>query len=389
MVYKQFTTFKVFIPSYMGCGCSKRIGITLATQGLKKAFIIYDKGTYNAGIIQPIIDNVANAGLDVNLFDGVQPDPPDDIIEAASDQCNGFGADVIVAIGGGSSIDSAKGVNVLVNNPKPLTSHIGLAKTLKKGLPLVAVPTTSGTGSETTDVAVLSVMNENGRKDAIVSHACLATMTFLDPELTVGVPAKMTAATGMDAFAHATEAITSSMANPVSDELGGAAVRLITKWLPIAFDDGKNIEAREKMQLASYIAGAAFQQTNTQLGHGFGHAMGTFFHVMHGIGCTVCLPWVIARSAKYEPHKVRIITEAMGLDIPESASNDELGKAVKEAIIKLSKRVQIPNIKDLGIPKEAMLSIVPAIVAEKPTLTAPWIPNAAELAAIVEEAYDI
>jgi alcohol dehydrogenase len=388
-MYQTLTTFKVFVPAYMGCGTSQRIGIALTEKGYKKAFVVFDKGTRDAGIITPIIENIENAGIEVCQFDGVLPDPPTAMVEEASAKCNAFKPDVIVAIGGGSTMDTAKSVNVLVNNPPPLRQYLGLAKTIKSGVPLVFVPTTSGTGSETTTVSVLSITEQGGRKDSILSHVCQGSMAFLDPELTVGMPPKMTAATGLDAFAHAAEAITGSMANPISDELGASAIRLIYNYLPKAFDDGKDLEARERMQLGSFLAGAAFEATSTQLSHSFGHSMGTFFHVVHGLGCAVCLPWVIARSAKYEPHKVRIIADAMGLNVPKSAGSDELARAVKEAIIAFNKRVQIPNIKGLGISKEAILAIVPAIIADGPSLTAPWPINNAEVTAMIEEAYEI
>ena len=268
------------------------------------------------GIAQPIIDNINDAGIETVCFDGVLPDPPDEMVEEAAEIARSSKCDVIVAIGGGSSMDTAKGVNVLINNPPPIRQYFGVQKNLRPGLPMAFIPTTAGTGSETTNMCVISCVSLN-KKDSVVSPVCVGEMAFLDAELTLGLPSVPTAQTGIDAFAHVVESITGAQANPLSDALCRDAIRTIKKWLPVAVADGKNIVAREKMMEASFFAGMAFTNALVHLGHSIGHTIGARFHVPHGQACAFCLPEVIEYTARTEKEKVIMICEAMGVNVPK------------------------------------------------------------------------
>ena len=382
----MITSYGIFVPALMGRYSSKRIGVALRAKGYQKAFVIYDKGMWDFGIAPPIIKNLNASGIETVCFDGVLADPPDEMIEAAAEIARDSGCDVIVGIGGGSSMDTAKGVNVLINNPPPIKQYFGVQKNLKPGLPLVFVPTTAGTGSEVTNMTVISCVSEN-RKDSVVSPICVGSLAILDPELTIGLPPKATAMTGADAFAHAVESMTGAQANPLSDAMAKNAIRDICKWLPIAVEDGKNIEARERMLEASMFAGMAFTNALVHIGHSIGHTLGAKFHIPHGTACAVCLPEVIEWSARTEAHKVRMICECMGTELPEDATWEETGAAARKLIRDFLKKIGMPNIAELGIDLEAVLKIAPLVTLDTGIAIAPFRITGDRVEKIFKDAY--
>ena len=382
------TSYSVFVPALMGSGSSKRIGINLRAKGHKKAFVIYDKGMWDFGIAQPIIENLNMAGIKTECFDGVSPDPPDEMVEEAAEIARKAKCDVIVGIGGGSSMDTAKGVNVLINNEPPIRKYFGIQNNLKPGLPMVFIPTTAGTGSEVTNMTVISCVSEN-RKDSVLSPVCTASLAILDPDLTVSLPPGVTAATGIDAFAHAVESLTSGQANPMSDAMAQVAIRDIFKWLPVAIEDGKNIEARQRMLEASMFAGMAFTNALVHLGHCLGHAFGAQFDIPHGNACAVCLPEVIEWTARSESRKVRMICDCMGVSVPEDASWQETGALAKDTIRAFLKKVNMPaNIKQLGISLEDAKKIVPLVNADTGLALCPYRITRSGIEKMIESAYN-
>lgn len=384
----MITSFNVFVPSLMGKGSSKRIGMMMREKGYKKAFVVYDKGVWEVGIVPTIIENINVVGIETVCFDGVLPDPPDVLVEEAAKMACAAGCDVIVGVGGGSAIDTAKGVNVLINNPPPLKQWLGIQKGLKSGLPMIFVPTTAGTGSEVTNMTVVTVTSEN-RKDSVISPVCQGTLAILDPDLTMGLPPKMTATTGFDALAHALECMTGGDANPLSDALAREVIRSIRKWLPIAVADGKNEIAREKMIEASMFAGMAFTNALVHLGHVIGHAIGARFHVAHGDACAVCMPEVIEWTARSEIEKVRDICECMGATVPEDATWQEVGAIAREAIRSFLKEIGLPaNIQELGLSLEEVLTIVPLVNADNGMCVNPYRITKSEVEALLKAAYD-
>ncbi|MGE5679018.1 MAG: iron-containing alcohol dehydrogenase [Pseudomonadota bacterium] len=383
----MITSYNVFVPSIMGNGSSLRTGLKVRELGCKNVMVVYDKGLKAAGISDTIVENIRNAGIDTVCFDGVLPDPPDTMVEEAAEIARLEGIDGIVAIGGGSAIDTAKGINVLINNTPPIMNYFGVQKSLKRGVPMVFIPTTSGTGSEVTNMCVISCTSR-GNKDSVVSPVCVATLAILDPELTLGLPPKMTAATGADALAHAVESMTGGQSNPLSDALARDAIRTIAKWLPIAYQDGSNLEAREQMLLASMFAGMAFTNGLVHLGHSIGHTLGAHFHIPHGIACGVTLPEVIEYTSKTEYKKVRMICECLGADVPEEATPEEVGSAARMALRVLLKSIGIPNIKELGIPLEAAVKVAPLVTADTGFALVPYRITAARVAEMIKSAYD-
>ena len=382
----MITTYECFVPPIMGFGASKRIGIALHARGHKKAFVIYDKGMEDFGIAPPIVENLHMSNIETVCFDEVVPDPPDEMVEHAAEIARTAGCDVTVAIGGGSSMDTAKGVNVLINNPPPIRQYFGVPKGLRPGLPMVFVPTTAGTGSETTNMCVISCVSQN-KKDSVVSPVCLGSLAILDPELTLGLPPRSTAMTGIDAFAHAVESLTGGQANPLSDALARDAIHTITRWLPRAVENGKDPVAREKMLEASYFAGMAFTNALVHLGHSIGHTIGARFHVPHGLACAFCLPEVIEYTAWTEKEKVEMICEEMGVTVPEGADWKEVGALARDAIRALIKKVGLPNLEQSNIPLDELVKLAPMVTADTGFAIIPYRITAARVAEMFRSAY--
>lgn len=383
----MITSYEVFVPAIMGSGSSLRTGIKVRQLGCKKVLVVYDSGLKAVGIADTILESLQNAGIETVIFDGVLPDPPDTMVEEAAEMARSKGIDGIVAIGGGSAIDTAKGINVLINNEPPIMKHFGVQKNLKPGVPMVFIPTTSGTGSEVTNMCVISCTSR-GNKDSVVSPVCVGTLAILDPELTIGLPPKMTSATGVDALAHAVESLTGAHSNPLSDALARDSIRLIAKWLPVAYKDGANLEAREHMLLASMFAGMAFTNALVHLGHAMGHTLGAQFHIPHGIACALVLPEVMEYASKTESKKVQMICECMGVNVADDATPEEIGVTANKTIRAFLKSLEIPTLKELGISSEALIKIAPLVTADTGFALVPYRITTAKVAEILMAAYD-
>jgi alcohol dehydrogenase len=237
-------------------------------------------------------------------------------------------------------MDTAKAVNILLTNPSPIGKYLpgpGMSFA-KPGKALILIPTTSGTGSEVTPIAVLTI-TERHAKGGIMGPACRASLAIVDPSLAAGMPPSITADTGMDAFAHAAEAITSIQANPMSDILAEKAIGLICAYLPKVVKDGTDMEARTNMSFAAMLAGYAFSDAITHFGHAIGHSLGAKYHIPHGNACGIALPGVMEFVAKAVPERVRYVGKAMGLDMPDTLSIEQTGKRVADAIRALSAEI--------------------------------------------------
>ncbi len=343
-------------PVIFGEGASQDTGKKLKEHGIKKVFCVYDKGIKATGMVDRIIQTIHAEGIKVVEFDGVLPDPPDAIVDQAGEIGRKEGVDGVLGIGGGSSIDTAKAVNVLLGNPGNISTYFDMGVVQKPCKPLFAIPTTAGTGSEVTAVAVISNTKEE-KKQGVRGKNCIPTLAIVDPSLTLGLPPQITAATGMDAFSHAVEAFTSILNNPMSDILALEAMSLVSRYLPVAVREGSNAEARSKMMFASTIAGMSFNDATPHLGHAIAHTMGAKFHVPHGTGCGLAMPAVIEYVSDIMPDKVRAIGKAMGMDLDDGLSNEELGVAVADSVRKLLREIGVPSLKDLDIHESGLNKI--------------------------------
>lgn len=375
----------IFIPMEFGVGITRETGKLLLERGHKKVMVIYDRGVKAAGVCDPIIESIQSAGIETVVYDDVVNDPTTTHIDEAGRIIRESGVDGLVAIGGGSTIDSAKAMNVLSRNDPPILDYCWPnQKPAVMGLPLYAIPTTSGTGSEVTWLSIL-VEPVGKQKRAVSGPHAAPTLAIIDPVVTLGMPAGITASTGCDAFSHAYEGVTGRIMNPVSNLLGLDAISRITKWLPIACAEPDNLQAREALMIASTFAGMSFTHTGCHVGHCIGHNVGTLYHVAHGAACAAALPEVAERIAPQRPDQTRDILKAMGLEAPEK--DEELGAAIRQAIRQLFDSVGIKGLKSLDIPFDGLDELAERAVDDSCMNCAPVRWTKEEMLETLEKAY--
>ncbi|MDO9533775.1 MAG: iron-containing alcohol dehydrogenase [Bacillota bacterium] len=384
----MIVNFNRTVPVLFGPGAALRTGLKVKQLGVKKVLCVYDQGVKSAGIADKIVDNLKAAGIQVVIYDGVEVDPPDTNINNAAEMANTENVDGIVGVGGGSTMDTAKAINVLLTNPPPISRYyVGSGNEMKPGKVLVLLPTTAGTGSEVTPISVVSDTATHSKK-GVIGPTATATLAIVDPELLVELPPKITAATGMDAFSHAVEALTSEGMNPMSDVLAEKAVELITQNLLKAVKDGSDLNARTNMSFASLIAGFAFTDSLTHWGHAIAHTIGAQFHIPHGVGCAVALPAVVEYVADAVPEKVWRVALAMGLSLPEDMPPLELGAAVAEAIRNLNRDVGIPSLKEFKVEEASLEQLPGAVLADDCAMFGPKRASAGQVLSMLKKAYE-
>lgn len=353
-----------------------------------KVLSIYDQGVKEAGIVGPIIENMEKAGLKVVQFDKVLADPPDAMVNECGELARGEKVDGIVGIGGGSSLDTAKAVNVMLGNPGPIEGYLGPGIPHKPGKPLALIPTTAGTGSEVTHMAVIT-KTRNNAKDSLTGPATIASVAIVDPLLTLRLPPHITSATGMDTFAHALEAYTSDGRNTMSDMLAEKAIELVTTYLPKAVREGSDVEARTHMSFACLIAGMSFNDAIPHFGHAFGHTLGAMHHVPHGIGCAIGLPGVIEIAAGVLPNRVRKVGEFMGLRLSDSLSPAEVGKQVSDRMIAFNQEIGIPTLKELNVKESDLPRLATGTLGDGCFLFLPKKIGMQQVFSLIQKAYAV
>ena len=280
----------------VGPGSSGRLGQAIAGFGHSKILIVTDSVISKLGLLKDLTDALTAGGTRYVVFDEITPDAPIPLIEKGIAFYNENECDALVAFGGGSSMDASKAIAISASNPKPLRKLAGYLKGLKAPAKIYAVPTTAGTGSEVTVAAVISDP-ERHAKLVIVDPRMVPKMAALDPTLMTGLPPHITAATGIDALTHAIEAFVGNWCTPYSDGMALSAVGMIFENLRTAYTDGKNLEAREKMSLASTYAGFAFTRANVGYVHAIAHQFGGKYHTPHGLANAIMLPLVLKYSS--------------------------------------------------------------------------------------------
>lgn len=344
----MFFSINYSVPVLFGDRVSLQTASKLKEMGLKKVLCVFDKDLKATGIIDPILNNLRALEIQMVEYDAVIPDPPDTIVDAGGELGRQEQVDCILGIGGGSSLDTAKGINILMTNNPPITNYFSARVPQKPGVKLVLIPTTSGTGSEVTTVSVITNTGTS-LKRSVSGANCTADLAIVDPHLTIGLPPRITAFTGMDAFAHALEAYTSIGTTMMSDVLSEKAIELISRYLPRAVREGSDLEARTQMSFASTIAGYSFSNAYVHIGHAIAHTLGALAHVPHGIGCAIAAPPVVQFVAGIYPERIRRIGEILGLELKDSLSLQELAEAVMDGIRSLNKEIGIPTLKELGV----------------------------------------
>ena len=324
----------------VGPGSSARLGQAVAGFGHRKILIVTDSIIAKLGLLKGLTDALTAGGAQFVVFDEITPDAPIPLIEKGIAFYQRQGCDAIVAFGGGSSMDASKAIAVAVSNPKPLRQLAGYLKGLRAPVPIYAVPTTAGTGSEVTVAAVISDP-EAHKKLVIVDPRMVPKMAALDPSLMTGLPPHITAATGIDALTHAIEAFVGHWATPYSDGMALSAVGLIFDNLRTAYTNGKNLEAREKMALASTYAGFAFTRANVGYVHAIAHQFGGLYHTPHGLANAIMLPYVLKYSRPAITERLALLAVAAKVG-SDGEATDVLAQKFLDAVDQLN--------HDLGIP---------------------------------------
>jgi len=336
-----------------GAGCTETIEEEATKIGVKRALIVTDPGVYKAGVTDSVKEYLSKAKLSVDVFSEAEPEPSYSKLNATANELRRNNYDLVVAIGGGSSIDTAKGLSALFTHGGIGQDYAGVDKIPGPCVPVFACPTTAGTGSEVTNIAIFDD-REQGLKIGMVSPYIFARLAFVDPTLTYGCPAKVTAASGMDALIHAIEGYTSNKTSTFSDALALEAMRLIVGGLGKVVKNGSDKEARNHMAEGALLAGIAFMNSGCAAVHALALALGSQFHVPHGVANAVLLPYVTACNLSFNLPRYATIAKMLGVKT-EGLSNQEAAEKGLEAAKTLAADIGIPlHLRELEVPKEAL-----------------------------------
>lgn len=351
--------------SYFGPGAREVLPQEISRMGFKKAFVATDKDLIKFGVADKVLKVLENAGIPYEVFSEIKPNPTVSNVKAGVEAFAKSGADFIIAIGGGSSMDTAKAVGIITNNPQfaDVVSLEGVADTKKKSVPIIALPTTAGTAAEVTINYVITD-EENEKKMVCVDPNDIPVMAIVDAELMYTLPRGLTAATGMDALTHAIEGLITKGAWEMSDMFELKAIEMIARYLETAVNEPQNAEARNGMAVAQYIAGMAFSNVGLGVVHGMAHPLGAIFDIPHGVANALLLPTVMEFNMPAAIDKYVQIAKAMNV-YSAGMSNEEAAEAAVEAVRQLSIRVGIPqHLAELGIKAEDLDKLATAAAAD-------------------------
>ena len=338
--------------SYHGAGAIKEIATEVKGRGFKKAFVCSDPDLIKFGVTKKVTDVLDNADIDYEIYSEIKPNPTIENVQTGVAAFKASGADCIIAIGGGSSMDTAKAIGIIINNPDfaDVRSLEGVVPTTNKCVPIIAVPTTAGTAAEVTINYVITDTEKN-RKMVCVDPKDIPVVAVVDPDMMSSMPKGLTAATGMDALTHAIEGYITAGAWELSDMFHLKAIEIISNSLRGAVENTP--EGREGMALGQYVAGMGFSNVGLGIVHSMAHPLGALYDTPHGVANAIILPTVMEYNAPATGEKYRNIAKAMGVDGVDGMTLDEARKAAVNAVKKLSKDVGIPeNLKDIVKPED-------------------------------------
>lgn len=338
--------------SYHGAGAIKEIATEVKGRGFKKAFVCSDPDLIKFGVTKKVTDVLDNADIDYEIYSEIKPNPTIENVQTGVAAFKTSGADCIIAIGGGSSMDTAKAIGIIIKNPDfaDVRSLEGVAPTTNKCVPIIAVPTTAGTAAEVTINYVITDTEKN-RKMVCVDPKDIPVVAVVDPDMMSSMPKGLTAATGMDALTHAIEGYITAGAWELSDMFHLKAIEIISNSLRGAVENTP--QGREGMALGQYVAGMGFSNVGLGIVHSMAHPLGALYDTPHGVANAIILPTVMEYNAPATGEKYRNIAKAMGVDGVDGMTIDEARKAAVNAVKKLSKDVGIPeNLKDIVKPED-------------------------------------
>ena len=338
--------------SYHGAGAIANIAVEAKNRAFKKAFVCSDPDLIKFGVTKKVLDVLDKDGLAYEVYDNIKPNPTIENVQSGVAAFKKSGADYLIAIGGGSSMDTAKAIGIIINNPEfaDVRSLEGVAPTKKPAVPIIAVPTTAGTAAEVTINYVITDVEKN-RKMVCVDPHDIPVVAVVDPEMMASMPKGLTAATGMDALTHAIEGYITKAAWELSDMFHLKAIEIISRSLRGAV--ANTPEGREGMALGQYVAGMGFSNVGLGIVHSMAHPLGALYDTPHGVANAIILPTVMEYNAPCTGEKYRDIAKAMGVEGTEKMSQEEYRKAAVDAVKQLSHDVGIPaNLKDIVKPED-------------------------------------
>ena len=327
MAFTHYTVKKIV----HGLGAIKQAPVEVKNLKGSKAFIVTDPGLAKIGVQKPLEEALTAGGVEWKLYAEAQLEPSMDSIQHCTDEAKAFGADVIIGFGGGSALDTTKAASVLLSNEGPIDKYFGMNLVPNPCLPSILIPTTAGTGSEMTNISVLAD-TKNGGKKGVVSEYMYADVVILDAELTFGLPPKVTAMTGVDAFVHAMESFCGIAATPITDALNLQAMKLVAGNIRQAYANGKNAAARDAMLYGSALAGMGFGNTQNGIIHAIGTTLPVECHIPHGLAMSFCAPFSVGFNYIANPEKYAIVADRYISDEQPGRNN-----------VPIASRISTPN----------------------------------------------
>lgn len=374
--------------SYFGAGARRMLADEFRGRGYVRAFVVTDKDLIRFGVAGKVTGVLDEAGIAYEIFSDLKPNPTVKNVQAGVEAFRRSGADAIVAIGGGSAMDTAKAVGIIVANPAfgDVVSLEGMAPTANRSVPVFALPTTAGTAAEVTINYVITD-EANTKKMVCVDPKDIPAVAIIDAELMAAMPRGLTAATGMDALTHAIEGYITKGAWTLTDMFELKAVELIARWLPAAVENGADTEAREGMAVAQYIAGMGFSNVGLGLVHGMAHPLGAFYDIPHGVANALLLPYVMQYNMESSLVKFGDVARAMGVDTA-GMDTRQAAQAAVDAVRTLAVRVGIPQrLSSLGVREEDLPRLAASALADVCTPGNPRDTSAEEILALYREAF--
>lgn len=368
----------------VGPGISSDVGRELRAMGINKVLVVTDPGIVKAGLLGGVERSLLNHEIDWRVFDEVSPNPRDYQCSRAAELCITHAVGGIVAIGGGSAMDTAKAAAALVTNGGEIQDYEGYDRFLRPGIPVICLPTTAGTASEISSwVVITSTRPPRTYKLSAGSFLLAPKVALLDPELLLSLPTSLTASTGMDALTHAIESYVARNANPVSEALSIGAVEIIARWLPISFKNGKDLHAREMTLVGSMMAGMALSNSDVGAVHCLGEAVGGVFDIPHGVANAALLPYVMAFNLEACTARMARIGVALGC---KADQEEDLARFAIRRVEEMNVQFGIPHLKDLGVTLDRANEVVDLALANASTQNNPRTVTAEDYHVILSKA---
>lgn len=374
--------------SWFGRGCRSQLINELTRRGFSRALIVTDNGLVKCGIVEKITTLLDEAGFAWSLFDRVVPNPGITVVQEGVEKFRASGADVLIAIGGGSPQDTCKAIGIIINNPEfaDVRSLEGFAETARPCVPIIALPTTAGTAAEVTINYVITD-EENQRKFVCIDPHDIPQVALVDADLMDAMPGSLKAATGIDALTHAIEGYITRGAWELPDALHLKAIEMIAKSLRSAV--AGDAKAMEKMALAQYIAGMGFSNVGLGLVHGMAHPLGAFYNTPHGIANAILLPQIMAWNAAYTGEKYRDIALAMAIPDAATLPLEQVRQAAVDAVYQLNHDVGIPvSLREIGMNQDDIAQLAQAAFNDVCTGGNPRPATVDEIAALYQQAFN-